>query len=115
MRTSSPACSIEARITQHVTTPKKRRGSDAKLARLQALRTEPFSSTMTSELRSYLTDASSLIVAEAAKVIKEHAIATLAGELVVAFERLMIEPEESDKQCRAKIEIVAALNQLDHG
>lgn len=93
---------------------KKTRGADAKLARLHAMRKEPVTSETTLELRRYLADASSLIVAEAARVIKEQAVPDLAGDLVAAFERLMIDAEESDKGCRAKIEIVDALNQLEY-
>jgi HEAT repeat protein len=92
---------------------KKSRGSDAKLARLHALRNQPASAETTLELRRYLTDASSLIVAEAAKILKDQTASALAGDLVAAFDRLMVEPEESDKQCRAKIEIAAALNRLE--
>ena len=93
---------------------KKPRGSDAKLARLHAMRNQPAASETTLELRRYLADASSFIVAEAAKIIKDQAVPELAGDLVAAFDRLMIDPEESDKQCRAKIEIVDALNQLEY-
>jgi hypothetical protein len=89
---------------------KKPRGSDAKLARLHALRNQLASAETTQELRRYLADASSLIVAEAARILKDQTASALAGDLVAAFDRLMIEPEESDKQCRAKIEIVAAAN-----
>ena len=90
---------------------KKPRGSDAKLARLHAIRNQP---ATTLELRRYLADASSLIVAEAAKIVKDQAAGELVGDLVAAFDRLMIDPEERDKQCRAKIEIVGALNRLDY-
>jgi HEAT repeat protein len=93
---------------------KKPRGSDAKLARLHAMRNQPTTSETTLELRRYLADASSLIVAEAAKIVKDQPVPELVGDLVAAFDRLMIEPEESDKQCRAKIEIVDALNQLEY-
>jgi HEAT repeat protein len=93
---------------------KKPRGSDAKLARLHAMRNQPATSEATLELRRYLADASSFIVAEAARVIKDRALAELAGDLVAAFDRLIIDPEESDKQCRAKIEIVDALNRLEY-
>ncbi len=93
---------------------KKSRGSDAKLARLHAMCNQPASSETTLELRRYLADASSFIVAEAARIIKDQAVAELVGDLVAAFDRLMIDPEESDKQCRAKIEIVDALNRLDY-
>jgi HEAT repeat protein len=93
---------------------KQLRGSDAKLARLYALRNQPASAETTLELRRYLADPSSLIVAEAAKIVNDQTASTLAGDLVAAFGRLMIEPEVSDKQCRAKIEIVAALNRLEY-
>jgi HEAT repeat protein len=93
---------------------KKPRGSDAKLARLHAMRNQPCTSETTLELRGYLADRSSLIVAEAAKIIRDQAIPEMAGDLVAAFDRFMIDPEESDKQCRAKIEIVDALNRLEY-
>ncbi len=93
---------------------KKPRGSDAKLARLYAMRNQPAAAENTPELRRYLADSSSLIVAEAAKTVKDHLVHELVGDLVAAFDRLMIDPEESDKQCRAKIEIVDALNELDY-
>ncbi len=93
---------------------KKPRGSDAKLARLYAMRNQPAAPETMLELRRYLSDASSIVVAEAAKIVKEQTVRELAGDLVAAFDRLMIDPEESDKQCRAKIEIVDALNRLEH-
>jgi HEAT repeat protein len=93
---------------------KKLRGSDAKLARLHAMRNQARTSETTPELRRYLTDGSSLIVAEAARIIRDQAVPEMAGDLVAAFDRFMMDPEESDKQCRAKIEIVAALNRLEY-
>jgi HEAT repeat protein len=93
---------------------KKPRGSDAKLARLQAMRNQPATSETTLELRRYLADASSFIVAEAARFIKDQAVPELVRDLVAAFDRLLIDPEESDKHCRAKIEIVDALNRLEY-
>jgi HEAT repeat protein len=93
---------------------KKPRGSDAKLARLHAMRNQPRSPETALELRRFLADGSSLIVAEAAKIIRDQAVPDMAGDLVVAFHRFMIDPEERDKQCRAKIEIVDALNRLEY-
>src|SRR5262245_38739530 len=93
---------------------KKPRGSNAKLARLHAMRNQSRTSESTLELRRYLADGSSLIVAEAAKIIREQAVPEMAGDLVAAFDRFMIDPEESDKQCRAKIEIVDTLNRLEY-
>jgi HEAT repeat protein len=93
---------------------KKPRGAEAKLVRLQALRNQPVTSDTTLELRHSLADASSLVVAEAAKIVKDQALAELSGELVAAFDRLLIDPEETDKNCRGKIAIVEALNHLEY-
>jgi HEAT repeat protein len=93
---------------------KKPRGSDAKLAWLHAMRNQPRTSETTLELRRCLADGSSLIVAEAARIIRDQAVPEMAADLVAAFDRFMIDPEESDKQCRAKIEIVDALNRLEY-
>lgn len=93
---------------------KKPSASDAKLARLRALENEPATAEVTAELRRYLADTSSFIVAETAKVITDQTASGLAGDLAAAFDRLMIDPEETGKQCRAKIEIVDALNRLDY-
>ncbi len=79
---------------------KKPRGSDARLARLHVLRNQPANAETTLELRRYLADASSLVVAEAARIIKEQAVTDLVGDLVTAFDHLMIDPEESDKRER---------------
>src|SRR5262245_63356706 len=93
---------------------KKPRGSDAKLARLQAMRNQPRTAETALELRRYLADGSSVIVAEAAKIIGEQAVPEMAGDLVAAFNRFIIDPNESDKQWRAKIEIVETLSRLEH-
>lgn len=94
--------------------PKKTSGSTAKLARLRELEGGTASPQVIAELRRYLADASNVVVAEAAKLLKDRAAAGLAPDLVAAFDRFMVDPEETDKQCRAKIEIVDALNRFDH-
>lgn len=93
---------------------KKTRGFDASLAQLHAMRKQPATPEATLELRGYLADGSSIVVAEAAAIIKEYGAAELAIELAAAFDRFMLDPEESDKQCVAKIEIVDALNRLEY-
>jgi len=92
----------------------KARGLAAKLDRLRSLRDEPVSPEMIAELRKFLDDASNLVVAEAAAAIGAKVLPELAADLVVAFERLMIDPEDSDKYCRAKIAIAEALNKLEY-
>lgn len=90
------------------------RGIDAKLNRLKALRAEPAAAEHIAELRRGLADASNIVAAEAAEIIGERLIGEFAPDLIAAFDRFMIEPEESDKLCRAKIAIVEALNKLEH-
>jgi HEAT repeat protein len=92
----------------------KKRGVEAKLARLGSLGKEPISPASIAELRKFLADASNLVVAEAAAIVGKANLADLAPNLVAAFDRFMIDPEVSDKQCRAKLAIVESLNKLDH-
>jgi HEAT repeat protein len=92
----------------------KSRGVDAKLKRLQALCHEPATPAVIAELRKALDDASNLVAAEAAEIAGALHIADLNADLVAAFERFMIEPDESDKHCRAKTAIVEALNKLEY-
>jgi HEAT repeat protein len=93
---------------------KKLRGVDAKLAWLHALRNQSATSESFPELRRCVADPSNVIVAEAAKIIRDQAVKELAPDLAAAFDRFMIDPEETDKQCRAKIEIADALNRLEY-
>lgn len=92
----------------------KPRGVDARLARLRALQNEPASAQFAAELRKALADSSNLVVAEAAGIAGDRNFADLAGDLVTAFHRFMEAPAEQDKQCRAKISLVQALNKLDY-
>lgn len=91
----------------------KTRGTEAKLARLRALRAAPATPETIQELAEALGDPSNLVVAEAAAVAGLNQVRDLAPQLVAAFERLLIDPEKRDKQCRGKIAVVEALNQLE--
>jgi HEAT repeat protein len=92
----------------------KARGIDAKLNRLRALRDQPVSPELDAALRAALGDASNLVAAEAAQIIGVRLLAELAPELVVSFDRFMLEPEETDKLCRAKNAIVETLNKIEY-
>src|SRR5260370_1878104 len=92
----------------------KARGVEAKLARLHSLRKELISPEIVAELRKLLGDASNFVVADAAAYIGEANLADLAPELVAAFDRFMIDAEETDKLCRAKIALIEALNKIDY-
>jgi HEAT repeat protein len=90
------------------------RNVDAKLQRLHALRNETASPELIAELRKALTDASNLVVAEAAEIIAAQTLTELTAELATTFERFMIDFAETDKLCRAKLAIVTALNKLEY-
>jgi HEAT repeat protein len=92
----------------------KTRGVEAKLTRLHALRNEPALVQHAEELRKLLEEPSNLVVAEAAAVIGGSALKELAPALEAAFDRLMIDPEGSDKYCRGKIALIEALNNLEY-
>src|SRR5947209_6221058 len=91
----------------------KARSLESKLARLRALRGEPLTPQLLQELRLALTDASSLVVAEAAALVGAARLTDLAADLVAAFDRFLDDPVKTDKRCRAKFALAEALNQLD--
>jgi HEAT repeat protein len=88
---------------------------DAKLARLREIRRDLGSPQLAESLRPSLRDTSNIVAAEAAEIAGEAHLTDLAPELVAAFERFLENPEKRDKQCRAKIAIVEALNKLEYG
>lgn len=92
----------------------KPRGVDAKLIRLRALRDEALTPLLVDELRSYLDDKSGLVVAQASEIAGSRTCESLLPILAGAFDRFMIDPEVTDKGCRAKIAIVEALNKLEY-
>lgn len=92
----------------------KSRGVDAKLSRLRALRKEQPAAEQLAELRQALGDKSNLVAAQAAEIVGDRALAEFAPDLVAAYDRFMLEPEETDKLCLAKIAIVEALNKIEY-
>lgn len=92
----------------------KARGVDAKLARLRALRHDPPAPEHLGELRAALVDKSNLVVAEAVEIVGARGLVEFVPDLRAAFERFMVEPEETDKLCRAKTAIVEVLNKLEY-
>jgi HEAT repeat protein len=66
------------------------------------------------QLRAYLKNRSNLVVAKAAKVVGELKLSELVPDLVVAFDRMWVNPAKLDKRCAAITEIVSALYELDY-
>ena len=66
------------------------------------------------ELRKRIGDRSNLVVAAAAAIAGEGTLVGLAGDLVAAFDRFLVNPLKDDKLCRAKVAIVQALDRMEH-
>jgi HEAT repeat protein len=90
------------------------RSEDAKLARLGVLAQAEPSPEVAGELRQLVKNSSHHVVAQAAAVAAKMKLADVADELVAAFERYLIDPQKSDKNCIGKIAIIDALNELDY-
>ncbi len=63
-------------------------------------------------VRPYLGHKSNVVVAKAAKLVREFELYDLHAELVEAFCRFMQDPAKTDRGCSAKTEIVRALESL---
>ncbi|MFL5305043.1 MAG: HEAT repeat domain-containing protein [Polyangia bacterium] len=63
-------------------------------------------------MREALQSGHGLVVARAAKTIREHALEGFDGELIAAFRRLLADPVKYDPGCRGKL---ASLDALDFG
>jgi hypothetical protein len=92
----------------------KPRSLNDKLEQVWRLRDQSPSAEGTALLRSTLKDRSSFLVAEAAAIIGTQALTELGDDLAAAFDRFMLDPEETDKGCRALIAITDTLNRLDY-
>lgn len=84
------------------------------LERLSVLKTVPSDADVIDEIRRFMADRSNLVVAKAAKVVKERGLIQLVPELVTAFQRFMADAARLDKRCAALTEIAAALYELDY-
>ncbi len=82
------------------------------LEALHRLRQEPLCEASVQELRRVLGGKSSHAAGKAAQIAGELEIGALAGDLVAAFDRFMIDPVKSDPGCRAKTATADALYRL---
>jgi hypothetical protein len=89
------------------------RGMEGRLAAVRALHGQPVTPEVQAQLAQGLADRSNLVVAAAAELVAEAELPALVPALVAAFDRLMIDPVNSDKTCRGKIAIARALVVLD--
>src|ERR1700730_2774968 len=82
------------------------------LEALSRLREALASPEARAELRHYLANKSTVVVAKAAKLASEFELHELRPQLVEAFERFMNQPATSDRGCAAKMQIVRTLEAL---
>lgn len=85
---------------------------EEELAALDAVARAPRSDDARARLDAALASKRSLVVARAARLIKEHAVAGFERALTDAFARFLVDPIKSDPVCQAK---VAAIEALDYG
>jgi HEAT repeat protein len=90
------------------------RSEDALLALLSAPEYDASEPENAAQLRQVFRKSNHHVVAKAAELVAHAKLADRAVELVSAFERFLIDPLKSDKNCIGKNAIVDALNELDY-
>jgi hypothetical protein len=83
------------------------------LDRLGELRHKYSANPAVEELRQFLRNRSNLVVAKAARIVREQNVRVLIPDLLLAYEKLMADAPRLDKRCAAITEIVTALYELD--
>jgi HEAT repeat protein len=84
------------------------------LERLSTLKVSAGDPAVVEELRASLANRSNLVVAKAAKIVRQHGLTQLIPDLVSAFDKLMSNPEKLDKRCAAITEIAMTLYEMDY-
>jgi hypothetical protein len=93
--------------------PGRRAAIEQRLADFRRLSDEAEGIGLEALTREALADRHCLLVARAAEVCAERLVYELEGELKSAFERFLVNPLDTDRQCRAKTAIARALVALD--
>jgi HEAT repeats len=87
---------------------------DQKLDALLALRNDPNSPDLVSQLRKALNDRNNYYVAKAAGLVAEFSLTNLIPDLITAFDRFLEGGAKLDSQCWAKQAVAEALAELGH-
>lgn len=83
------------------------------LDRLSSLRSAQ-DGALEKEIGAFLRNRSNLVIAKAAKIVRERKLNALVPDLVAAFQKLMADPARLDKRCAALTEIVETLYAFDY-
>ncbi len=89
------------------------RGFDEQMAALEALRGGEFDADAVALVKKSLANRSNFLVAKAARLAEDAALADLVPDLVAAFDRFFINAEKTDPQCWAKNALSRALGKLE--
>jgi len=92
----------------------KSRKLEALTAELTQIRADPTSELGLATLRRAIASRYGVIVAQAARLVGEWEICSLVPELVAAFDRMMVNPRDTDPGCRGKQAIADTLYRLDY-
>jgi hypothetical protein len=81
---------------------------------LNQIRSDPTSELGLETLRQVINSRYGIAVAQAAELVGQFEIYLLMPDLVMAFDRFLVKPKDSDPGCRAKQAIADALYRLEH-
>lgn len=93
----------------------KSRKLEELMASLNQIRAEPTSEQSLALLHQVVSSKYAVAVAQAAQLVGELELDQCIPELVSAFDRFLIKPQESDPGCRAKQAIAETLYRLQYG
>ena len=85
-----------------------------KLAAIEAVRGAANTADSREVLRKALNDRNNLVVARAAAMCADLRIEALIPEMLVAFERQLVDAAKTDPQCLAKVALVKSLRELGY-
>ncbi len=88
------------------------RSFDEQMAALDALKGRELNAPSIAEVKKALANRSNFLVAKAAHIVEEAALAELIPDLLAAYDRFFDHPEKSDPQCWAKNALSRALSKL---
>ena len=94
---------------------RKKPAIEIQLTELQALVDAPLSPASRERLRDIVRTAPSLVVARAARIIRDRSIEGFAADLDRALQRFLVDPVKRDPGCHAKLAVVEALDYGEHG
>jgi HEAT repeat protein len=92
----------------------KKRSIEEIISLLKEYRESELFLGLSKECIKYLKHKNNVVIAEAAKVVREHQLKECIPQLIQSFEKCMINPVRTDPVCIAKKTIISTLRDLDY-